>query len=405
MSSKPNLSAIQTYADKFADKVCTSFFSTNEVISGSQIVSFTGVEQVNYFIIRRIFEHWQEEMLKIRSPFFDYEASTVKKAFGSLMNELSKNISINEQDFKPLVKEAVQDTLYFLLKPDEYLEELFSAQQKLIDIKQYLIPLFRYMKVHKEMVEDLSNRFTSDGDFIESQKVAAVAKRTFASHKSNWEEPYPILQQFNDVITVGIYELYPDYVSPQTEIPDSNSKIEAVFALDDNRDEEHLINEDVPEPTTVSEQSRLSKFIDLDTAEEKPLEEVEEKVQEVEIPTAEEAALSEKIAEAKAEESEEQSLNDQLKSEEQTPTLLESLQKQQGVSLAESINLNMRFRFQSILFGGNIADYTAAIEMVDQCPNYHTALTNLKDIYGKRYEWDYSSEELMEFLSLVDEKF
>ena len=73
--------------------------------------------------------------------------------------------------------------------------------------------------------------------------------------------------------------------------------------------------------------------------------------------------------------------------------------------LRGSIPLNLKFKFQNELFGGNNEDFNKAIDMVDECKDYHTAIALLKEKYIRKYNWDLGDETTRDFLSLVDKKF
>ena len=142
MIQKLNKTAILSYSEKFSQIFCDSFFVKEDFISGEQILSLTNIRQVNLFVLKSIFEKWQQESSSLYSPFFDYNIPEVQKALKELMNILSRNISINRENFEPLLTQAVDDTITLLLAPDEYYNRFFqSGEKKKISVKKHIKPI------------------------------------------------------------------------------------------------------------------------------------------------------------------------------------------------------------------------------------------------------------------------
>lgn len=74
-------------------------------------------------------------------------------------------------------------------------------------------------------------------------------------------------------------------------------------------------------------------------------------------------------------------------------------------SLKGTIPLNLKFKFQNELFNGDNAEFNSAIEMIDQCKDYHTAIALIKEKYIRPFDWDLGAEATRDFLSMVDKKF
>lgn len=94
MSVRVNLPKSESYSVALAEKLTSEFFSNNLTISGSQIVRFCKIDQVNFFVLKVLMDKWKEETTKLRSPYFDYENEEVKNGVEVFLNLLSNHILI-----------------------------------------------------------------------------------------------------------------------------------------------------------------------------------------------------------------------------------------------------------------------------------------------------------------------
>lgn len=155
MIKKISLKALEDYSDDFASKISTSYFASKRKITGLEIVNFSNITQVNLFIIRELQTSWKLEEKKLQSPFFDFTAPAVKEALARFQIVLSNNISISLENFQPLVKKAVWQTLYLILSPYEYFSRALEiSQNKQIKIKS-LKTEFKFIVIHKAMFAEL----------------------------------------------------------------------------------------------------------------------------------------------------------------------------------------------------------------------------------------------------------
>ncbi|MGB3467035.1 MAG: hypothetical protein WBA74_17270 [Cyclobacteriaceae bacterium] len=91
---KINHQFIENYSKRFSDRIVDDFFSGRNEIKGKEIVSLTKSKQVNFLVIKSLFNQWQEETKKLESPFFDFKNDKVRKALVQVMNTLSQYILV-----------------------------------------------------------------------------------------------------------------------------------------------------------------------------------------------------------------------------------------------------------------------------------------------------------------------
>ena len=95
------------------------------------------------------------------------------------------------------------------------------------------------------------------------------------------------------------------------------------------------------------------------------------------------------------------SLYDELPKESR-PTLADNFQKQKINSLKESLSINQKFMFTKLLFNGDFDLFGQAVERLDMMDNMQQVTRFLDLDYP---EWDRSSEEFQEFISMVERRF
>lgn len=97
-------------------------------------------------------------------------------------------------------------------------------------------------------------------------------------------------------------------------------------------------------------------------------------------------------------------LNEKLQSKDKQ-TLADKLAKSGGKSIIKMLTLNQRFMFVNELFEGNQNQFLSAIEQIDGMDNYKEASSHVKKSFADKYDWDMETEEVQEFMELVEKRF
>jgi hypothetical protein len=129
MTAQINGNYLEKYAISYAELVCDQFFSNRQFITGQEIIQLTPSTQVNFFIIKRLFELWQEELAKLKSsPYFDYRDIAVHEALTQFMNVLSRRIKVERIHLAGILQDAVQDAIQVATDPLNFFQnELAKA--------------------------------------------------------------------------------------------------------------------------------------------------------------------------------------------------------------------------------------------------------------------------------------
>mgnify|MGYP001052190835 CR=1 FL=1 len=219
-----NLAFITDYADKYAAKVCDIFFKTSDFIDGKQILHLANVKQVNMFVVKEVYQAWQKEASEFESPWFDYNTPQVREIIKHLMNVLSQNIRIEREDFEPLFRQAVYDTIVFTLKPSDFLKDFFEGFEGKIHVDKQLSPLMKYFKVHARLMQELSARLRKEEVKVKSNKALKIAQELCA-REDLLDDQRHILNEFAELLPLAAWELYLKD-GQQEETPPSENTIE-----------------------------------------------------------------------------------------------------------------------------------------------------------------------------------
>lgn len=158
-----------------AQKVSTTlyerhFFNQGR-ISGDELKKFAQHEQVNRFLIFQVFQVWEMQLNKLYHPYFDLEHKDIDQTIKTLKNQISRHITISQDDFQPMLKRAVYNNLKLLLSPNETFESFFFAQSEKIKLNVY--------ERYSQFYSDLDFVVNSILKYHQKNSLEYVEKETF----------------------------------------------------------------------------------------------------------------------------------------------------------------------------------------------------------------------------------
>lgn len=344
MDEKISLEAIALYGDAYADKVLKDFFSSKEKITGQEILSLCNVQQVNLFVVKELFRAWKEETKKLKSPYFDFDHPDVKEALENFMTVLSKNISIHQSHFAPLLKKAVSQALLVVFDPYDFFSMLITGKNNKLEVGSFREEI-KYLKVNKAPLERMLQK-------LEEKQAREVSGN----------EAFAILDQILEEVNF----------TPE-DVDDYIEKFSAVVPLNPNRFYVAKPQEYKPAPPPPVQEQRP-----------------------VPPPPAP------KVNQPKVQSSQPQAptVNDRL-TRESRPSLIENFQK--ITKIKDSLTINQKFMFTKVLFHGDFELFSKAIDRLDQFDTIQAALRYIEEEYAST--WDHDSEEFHEFMELVEKRF
>lgn len=106
-------------------------------IPGGDITHFCPHNQVNQFILFRVYQDANGYLAQLNHAYFDFGAAEVKEELRRMLAVLSRNILVREGDFKTLLRAAVYNTLRLILNPEDTLMGFFFGNADSIPIDLY----------------------------------------------------------------------------------------------------------------------------------------------------------------------------------------------------------------------------------------------------------------------------
>ncbi|WP_215225904.1 hypothetical protein [Echinicola shivajiensis] len=359
MNDKINLNYLENYAQTFSDKVCSDYFGTKKYMSGQEIIQLTPNSQVNFMIIKTLFEKWQEELEKLKSnPFFDYRDMAVASALKEFMNVLSRAIKIERGHFEPMMEVAVIDTVLLALDPMVYFwGEIEKAASN--SPADHLKASKKYIKWHGKLLGELLER----GGQANSDTFKNELSKVYERLKAELTPAKELLGSLSQVLPINWEELLPSIeVFEKVNEEDADIPDEAMIEDKETKEEEPKIQEEEREEAPVFEEKEVSV-------------------------SSAEGNIDPALAWAKFE-------------SEQSGLLKGPID-----SLEDGVAINQRFMFTKKLFEGNPDLMGHAFKSIDQCDSFVEAIDLINARYLTELSWDKNSEEVHEFLHLIYRKF
>lgn len=356
MTVQINSNYLEKYAKEYADRVCDRFYSEKQFSTGQDIIQLTNSVQVNFFIIKRLFELWQDELTKLKSnPYFDYRDIAVHEALTQFMNVLSRRIKVERSNLEPLVRDAVEQAVFLATNPVGYYQkEVEKAPPG--KINEYLKENKKYYKWHDKAISFLIDK-TGFGHDEGAYKRAVEA---------NYQVISESLESVNLLLaTLGDVKAF---------------DLDAYWVQETSATEQELIS---------GQESTESFFDEVGEASVKePLSE-----------NPELAYVSEPVSPTTSEGLEASQLRARFS--------MESYKGMKGIigELSESLAINQRFMFTKELFDGNNDLLNHALKSIDECGGFEEAIDLVNSRYLDELGWNPESEPVKEFIYLIYRKF
>lgn len=366
MTIQINSNYLEKYAKDYAAKVCDRFFSSRQFMTGQDIVQLTNSIQVNFFVIKRLFELWQDELGKLKSnPFFDYRDVAVHEALTQFMNVLSRRIKVERSNVQPLLESAVVQSIILATDPVGYYQsEVTKAPTG--KVNEYLRENRKYYKWHDKAITFLIDKAGFGHD--DSAYTRAISTN-YQVIKDSLESVNLLLATFGDVLPFNLdayLEESVDEVKKSEPITESETKASFFDQIDEKP---ILVERTVSEPIAVEKERVLIEAT----------------------PTSNRISTSGKLD------------SSALKAR----FAAESYKGMKGPigELSESLAINQRFMFTKVLFDGNADLLRHALKSIDGSHSFEEAINLVNNRYVSELGWDTDSEVVYEFLQLTYRRF
>ncbi|MDO9552380.1 hypothetical protein [Rhodonellum sp.] len=374
MCAKINSKYLESYVSEFTNTVCENYFRNKQYMSGQDIIQLTPSPQVNFFIIKALFEGWQLELEKLKSnPYFDYRDKAVHEALGEFMNVLSRNIKIDRNSFEPLLAEALAFTIFLAVDPLTY----YTGEFEKVDsnrLNDFLKENKKYYKWHSILINNLIDK-AGLGNTHEAYNAALLTN--FEAKKNELESAESLLKSLDQITQLDYKALFVD-IKEQSEQQIKAEKEEAQKSVQDF----------LAEANEAMDAKKEEIHVDS------PAEIREEEIiigSNVVVESPKHATGSRAI--------------DPLQAWERFESEEYMIMKGTIGKLAESVSINQRFMFTKELFDGNPDLLKHTLKSIDNCDSFIDAINLLNLRFVEELNWDKDSEPVVEFLQLIFRKF
>ena len=147
---------LESFLQSVLEKIKNNSLIKNDDFSGKEILEFTEIYQVNLFILKKIFEEWEQNIEKNKSSYFNYDDEQVISISREYSNILSKNISININQVNDLALNAIHDYILLVLKPYEFFIKEFEKFENKISIEK-IEERKKYYKINGNLYSHIIN--------------------------------------------------------------------------------------------------------------------------------------------------------------------------------------------------------------------------------------------------------
>ncbi len=209
MDEKISSQAIGQYSEHYASKLADQFFSKKENISGPEILTLCDIKQVNMFIIRELMHAWKQESEKLKSAYFDYQATAVKEALTQYQNTLSNHISVSRKNLAPLLETAVTKTIYLIMAPYDFYSETLDRYGKGYLKTDYLKGEVKYLRINQAPLERLVSKLEEQKiDVLTGNEAFGMLDSILEEVNFTPEDFEAYLGQFSKLVPIQVDKLF-----------------------------------------------------------------------------------------------------------------------------------------------------------------------------------------------------
>jgi len=372
-----NKKSLENYSYKLSSILINNYFEEFVYIEGKNILHFSQIRQINLLIIKVLFDKWQTEAQKLRSPYFDYENKDVKIALQDFLNTLSQYIKVSKEDFIPLVEEAIEKAIYLIIDPVQFLEQECDAYGNQMIKSTDFKKLDRYLYFNKDIFKLFQKHLETKNIYeLSGERAVEIFQRLLEKNQNVLADIGALLANFNEILELNLEQL-----------------IEG--------DTEEVIEKMPKSFPQTAESTDFSKTQPLTSLPEDFSFDKKQTIETVDIEIEEEV----KSSNTQEENAEPSTLNDAFVGEKNKESLLEKLQQAKLNNLRSAISLNQRYLFINQLFGGDKDSFETAIKELENCQSLEEARSLVHRKYSAEYAWESDGEAVQSFWKLLERKF
>ena len=168
-------SKLNELAQRVSQRLIEAHDFDNGKIGGEALKSFSSHSQINKFLIFQVFQVWDMQINKLNHPYFNLEGEEIQETLNVLKNQISQQIEISDEDFKPMLERAIYNNLKLVLSPKEAFTSFFFVNE---NIPNESISLDLYQR-YSQFFSDLDFVVNSILKYYQKNQFEEVDKETF----------------------------------------------------------------------------------------------------------------------------------------------------------------------------------------------------------------------------------
>ncbi|MEL6557253.1 MAG: hypothetical protein AAFQ94_03660 [Bacteroidota bacterium] len=263
---KINHQFVENYSKKFSEQIVDEFFATRREITGKEIVSLTKSKQINFLVIKSLFNQWQDETKKLESPFFDFKNDKVRKALVQFMNTLSQYILVKKEDFYPLLKNAVEDAIYLVFSPlDFFLAEISQKHPTHLGVKSFK-SITKYVKINATPLAEFVSVLEDTGkDKLEIDVALQYANDIFEHVETPEVDQSNFLKALSAIAPLSADDIYISEIEAEEPVV---AEEEPAFELDSFLEDDLPEQQEAEVPVTAEPEEEIEQEEEIEEEEE-----------------------------------------------------------------------------------------------------------------------------------------
>ncbi len=209
MEGKINRDYLKSYSVSYTNNILDTAFKEGPHLAGRDLTTLCTPEQVNYNLLKNIFLQWEAELSKLESPYFDYKAPAVQTALKTFMDVLSRHIKLDQGSLRPLLQQAVEETMHQVFQPEYYYQHfIWPDGSKSLKTKE-LINLKRFVRVNRGLLLELIDEQAKENkDSITEEEFYKFIEQNVLQWQNQWDSVDVNVEAFSKVIAMQVSNLW-----------------------------------------------------------------------------------------------------------------------------------------------------------------------------------------------------
>ena len=204
-----NKDYIKSYSASYTNNILDTAFKEGPYLQGNDLKRLCNLEQINYNLLKAIFLQWEAEVNKLQNPYFDHSAPAVQNALKTYMEVLSRHIKLDKGSLRPLLQQAVEETLYQVFTPLYFFENFLWPPEIGSLTFDEITKLRRFVKINQAFLKELIGQWKKENKSeIKFSEYKSELRRLGAQWDQEWESTENYEATFSKVVALHVQTIW-----------------------------------------------------------------------------------------------------------------------------------------------------------------------------------------------------